>query len=222
MLTNGRQLRLLRDSSALATASYVEFDLEAIFDGELFSEFVLLYRLLHVSRFEIAAEATPSACWLEKWRTEAIKTGVRALDQLRKGVQEAITTLGTGFLRHPDNSRLREDFDVQAFHNALLRLVYRLLFLFVAEDRDALHLPDTPEETRKRYAEFFSSARLRVHARRQGGAHSDRYQALRIVLDALGNENGRPELGLPGSVASSTTARRTHRWTAWRWRTNTC
>ncbi|MBM0236533.1 N-6 DNA methylase [Micromonospora sp. ATA32] len=198
-LTNGRQLRLLRDSNALATASYVEFDLEAIFDGELFSEFVLLYRLLHVSRFEVGEGAAPSTCWLEKWRTESISSGVRALEQLRRGVQEAITTLGTGFLRHPDNNRLREDFDVQAFHNALLRLVYRLLFLFVAEDRDALHPPGTSDEARERYAKYFSSARMRAHARRRrGSAHGDLYQALQIVLGALGDVNGRPELGVPG------------------------
>ncbi|MGC4856678.1 Eco57I restriction-modification methylase domain-containing protein [Micromonospora sp. DT4] len=199
VLTNGRQLRLLRDSNALATAAYVEFDLEAIFDGELFSEFVLLYRLLHVSRFAVGEEAAPSTCWLEKWRAEAITSGVRALEQLRRGVQEAITTLGTGFLRHPDNQRLRADLDVQAFHNALLRLVYRLLFLFVAEDRDALHPPGTSEETRDRYARYFSSARLRAHARRRRGtAHADLYEALRVVLDALGHVDGRPEIGLPG------------------------
>ncbi|MFF2303167.1 Eco57I restriction-modification methylase domain-containing protein [Streptomyces sp. NPDC058128] len=199
VLTNGRQIRLLRDSSALATASYVEFDLEAIFDGELFSEFVLLYRLLHVSRFEVAEGAAPSGCWLEKWRTEAIASGTRALDQLRKGVQEAITTLGTGFLRHPANTALREDTDVKALHGALLRLVYRLLFVFVAEDRDALHGLEVSEQARERYAAYFSSERLRKHARRRRGtAHGDLYQALRIVLDALGDENGRPELGLPG------------------------
>ena len=199
VLTNGRQLRLLRDSSALATAAYVEFDLEAIFDGELFSEFVLLYRLLHVSRFEVAEGAAPSTCWLEKWRTEAIAAGTRALDQLRKGVQDAITALGTGFLRHPDNAALRENVDPQALHNALLRLVYRLLFLFVAEDRDALHHPDADDQARERYAAYFSSARLRAQARRRRGTtHSDLYQALRLVLDALGDENGRPELGLPG------------------------
>ncbi|GGU88058.1 N-6 DNA methylase [Streptomyces cavourensis] len=199
VLTNGRRLRILRDSSALATASYVEFDLEAIFDGELFSEFVLLYRLLHVSRFAVAEGAAPSACWLEKWRTEAIASGTRALEQLRKGVQEAITTLGTGFLRHPANTALREDTDVKALHGALLRLVYRLLFVFVAEDRDALHGPEATEQARERYASYFSSARLRAHARRRRGtAHGDLYQALRIVLDALGDENGRPELGLPG------------------------
>ncbi|MEV0328205.1 DNA methyltransferase [Micromonospora echinospora] len=199
VLTNGRQLQLLRDSNALATASYVEFDLEAIFDGELFSEFVLLYRLLHVSRFEVGEGAVPSACWLEKWRTEAISSGVRALEHHREAVKKAIITLGTGFLRHPANGELRRTIDVHTYHAALLRLVYRLIFLFVAEDRDALHPPGVSEQTRDRYATYFSSARLRRHAlRRRGTAHSDLYQALRIVLNALGSEDGRPELGLPG------------------------
>ncbi|MFC8097916.1 Eco57I restriction-modification methylase domain-containing protein [Streptomyces sp. NPDC057363] len=199
VLTNGRQVRLLRDSSALATASYVEFDLEAIFDGELFSEFVLLYRLLHVSRFEVAEGVAPSTCWLEKWRTEAIASGTRALDQLRKGVQEAITALGTGFLRHPENGSLREDVRPKPLQKALLRLVYRLLFVFVAEDRDALLSPGADGIARERYENYFSSARLRAHARkRRGTAHGDLYEALRIVLTALGEEKGRPELALPG------------------------
>ncbi|MGW0797124.1 Eco57I restriction-modification methylase domain-containing protein [Streptomyces sp. NPDC002692] len=199
VLTNGRQVRLLRDSSALATASYVEFDLEAIFDGELFSEFVLLYRLLHASRFEVAEGAAPSSCWLEKWRTEAIASGTRALDQLRKGVQQAITALGTGFLRHPENAALREDVRPKALQSALLRLVYRLLFVFVAEDREALLSPGADGIARERYETYFSSARLRSHARkRRGTAHGDLYEALRLVLNALGDEKGRPELGLPG------------------------
>ncbi|MEU6292103.1 DNA methyltransferase [Streptomyces sp. NPDC046988] len=199
VLTNGRQVRLLRDSSALATASYVEFDLEAIFDGELFSEFVLLYRLLHVSRVEVAEGAAPSSCWLEKWRTEAIASGTRALYQLRKGVQEAITALGTGFLRHPENGSLREDVRPKPLQKALLRLVYRLLFVFVAEDRGALLSPGADGIARERYETYFSSARLRAHARkRRGTAHGDLYEALRIVLTALGDEKGRPELGIPG------------------------
>ncbi|MFJ4500299.1 Eco57I restriction-modification methylase domain-containing protein [Streptomyces sp. NPDC088864] len=199
ILTNGRQVRLLRDSSALATASYVEFDLEAVFDGELFSEFVLLYRLLHVSRFAVEPGAPATGCRLEQWRTEAIASGTRALDQLRKGVQEAVTTLGTGFLRHPANTALRENVDAEALHNALLRLVYRLLFVFVAEDRDALLRPDAGGRERARYAAYFSSARLRAHARkRRGTAHGDLYEALCLVLRALGDVDGRPELGLPG------------------------
>ncbi|MFD3355232.1 Eco57I restriction-modification methylase domain-containing protein [Streptomyces fradiae] len=199
VLTNGRRLRLLRDSSSFSTAAYVEFDLEALFDGELFSEFVLLYSLLHASRFTVPEGAAPSGCWLEKWRTEAVTSGARALDQLRLGVQNALTVLGTGFLRHPDNTRLREDVDPKALRDALLRLVYRLLFVFVAEDRGALLDPEAGERQREAYERYFSSARLRQRARRrQGTAHGDQYEALRIVLDALGTEGGRPELALPG------------------------
>ncbi|WP_338702540.1 N-6 DNA methylase [Streptomyces sp. Q6] len=199
VLTNGRTLRLLRDSSSFATAAYVEFDLEAIFDGELFSEFVLLYCVLHASRFEVAEGTAASGCWLEKWRTEAVTSGARALDQLRLGVQKALTVLGTGFLRHPDNTRLRENTDPKALQAALLRLVYRLLFVFVAEDRDALLDPEADEQAKDAYARYFSSARLRRRARRrQGTAHGDQYEALRLVLDALGTEGGRPELALPG------------------------
>ncbi|MEU1672745.1 DNA methyltransferase [Streptomyces roseifaciens] len=199
VLTNGRRLRLLRDSSSFSTAAYVEFDLEALFDGELFSEFVLLYSLLHASRFTVAEGAAPSGCWLEKWRTEAVTSGARALDQLRLGVQNALTVLGTGFLRHPDNTRLRENTDPKALRDALLRLVYRLLFVFVAEDRGALLDPNAGERQRETYQRYFSSSRLRERARRrQGTAHGDQYDALRIVLNALGTEGGRPELGLPG------------------------
>ncbi|MER0244934.1 DNA methyltransferase, partial [Streptomyces sp. HSW2009] len=199
LLTNGRQLRLLRDSNALSTTAYVEFDLEAVFDGELFSEFVLLYRLLHASRFVGRDGAGQRTCWLEVWRDAAIRLGARFLDDISEGVRSALKELGTGFLKHPANTVLREKMDAEAYHAALLRLVYRLLFVFVAEDRGALHMPDATETARVRYARYFSTARLRDHARkRQGTSHTDRYQSLRIVLDALGDENGRPELGLPG------------------------
>ncbi|MEV7724863.1 DNA methyltransferase [Streptomyces sp. NPDC087917] len=198
LLSNGRQIRLLRDSNALTTVSYVEFDLEAIFDGELFSDFVLLYRLLHASRFEGPEGGAQIRCWLEVWRDAAIRFGARFLDDIGEGVRMALKELGTGFLQHPANTGLREKLDVTAYHAALLRLVYRLLFVFVAEDRQALHPPTATEDARKRYADYFSTARLRSQARRRHGtSHADRYQALRLVLDALGDLEGRPELGLP-------------------------
>ncbi|MER6914060.1 DNA methyltransferase [Streptomyces sp. NPDC000594] len=199
VLTNGRTLRLLRDSSSFATAAYVEFDLEAIFDGELFSEFVLLYCVLHASRFEVAEGAAPSGCWLEKWRTVAIESGSRALDHFRDGVQAALTVLGTGFLSHPHNRQLREELDVHAFQTSLLRLAYRMIFLFVTEDRGALLDPDADKQTQDRYARYFSTARLRRHAlRRLGTAHDDQYRVLELLIEALGSEHGRPELGLKG------------------------
>lgn len=217
VLTNGRLLRLLRDSSSLVGASYIEFDLQSIFDGDHFSEFQLLWRLLHQSRFDVrttgaeaadpdepaAAAPNPANCWLEKWRTEAIASGTRALDQLREGVEKALVTLGTGFIKDPANRALRErlhqqDVTVDLLHRALLRLAYRLLFLFVAEDRDVLIPADADPAARDRYERYFSSAKLRRLAnRRRGGPHGDQWQGLRLVLDGLGKEGGLPTLGLP-------------------------
>ena len=59
LLTNGRALRLLRDNVSFSRAAYVEFDLEAIMDANAYSDFYLLYLLLHASRFVKRAE-TPS------------------------------------------------------------------------------------------------------------------------------------------------------------------
>ncbi|MGI8519429.1 MAG: Eco57I restriction-modification methylase domain-containing protein, partial [Actinomycetota bacterium] len=146
----------------------------------------------------------PQDCWLERWRTEAIVSGARALDALRDGVTEAITKLGTGFLSNPANQGLRDrlargELALDDYHRALLRLVYRLLFLFVSEDRDALLDPGATPEARARYEEFFSTARLRAGARRRRGSrHSDRWQALVLVTDGLGSSEGLPELGLSG------------------------
>ena len=102
VLSNGRVLRLLRDSTSLVGQSYVEFDLEAMFDGEVFSDFVLLFLLVHQSRVEVLSEGGPASdCWLERWRSAAVQSGTRALGLLREGVQAAIETLGTGFVAPP-------------------------------------------------------------------------------------------------------------------------
>jgi hypothetical protein len=199
VVSNGRVLRILRDSSSLAGSSYLEIDLEAMFDGELFDEFVLLYRLLHVSRFEVDDGAAPSTCRMERWRTEAIEAGTRFLEDISDGVQAAVIALGTGFLKHPDNGKLRDDFDQDRYRRALLRLVYRLLFWFVAEERDLLQAPDVSALARQRYTRYFSARRLR-HAslRRVGGSHGDRWEAIQLVLTGLGKDEGLPHLGLPG------------------------
>ena len=82
-------------------------------------------------------------CWLEKWATEAREQGTRVLDELRDGVERAIEALGRGFLKHPANRSLLEKLragtlDRQDYYRQVLRVVYRLIFLFVAEARDLL------------------------------------------------------------------------------------
>lgn len=205
ILANGEVLRLLRDSTSLVGSAYVEFDLEAIFDGELFADFLLLYTLCQASRVEVRdPEVGPASCRLESWRTMAIETGSRALNLLRDGVADALRTLGAGFLSHAANAQLREDLEsgrlsVSDVNHALLRVVYRLLFTFVAEDRGALLDPSADAHARQRYLDYFATSRLRATARRRrGGRYGDRWKALTLVWDGLGRDEGLPELGLPG------------------------
>jgi hypothetical protein len=56
-------------------------------------------------------------------------------------VEKALEILGQGFVSHPKNTVLRDalrkgDVKLSDFHGQLLRIVYRLIFLFVAEDRE--------------------------------------------------------------------------------------
>lgn len=221
IVSNGLRVRVLRDNASFTRAAYLEFDLEAMFEGELYADFTLLWLIGHQSRFEILGSGesgvgigedddptpysqspTPSNCWIEKWSQAAAEQGTRALDSLRDGVQDAISRLGRGFLAHPANGELRArlqsgDLGRQDYFRQLLRLVYRLIFLFVAEDRNLLLVPGTAVETRQRYADYYSLSRLRtLAAERRSGPHPDLYRGLRLVMLKL--RAGYEPLGLPG------------------------
>ena len=199
MLSNGRELRLLRDNSSFARAAYLEFDLQAMFDGQVFTDFALLWLVCHQSRLEAAR---PEECWLERWVALARDQGVRALDSLRTGFEEAITALGAGFLAYPGNAELRVrlrsgGLTADEYFHQVLRLVYRLVFLLVVEDRDLLHPPDTPEEVRRRYGRYYSVGRIRDYARRhRGGRHGDFWESLKPVFAGLGGA-GIAAIGVP-------------------------
>ena len=199
-VSNGLSLRLLRDNASLTRQAFVEFDLEAMMDGEVYADFALLWLVCHQSRVE--AER-PAECWLERWVEKARDQGTRALDRLRSGVETTIAALGRGFLAHPKNSELREALrsgalDKQDYYRELLRLVYRLLFLLVAEDRGLLLDPNAKPDAKSRYREHYSTERLRrLVARRRGGPHPDGWRALSIVMAKLGDDAGCPDLALP-------------------------
>ena len=199
IVSNGLRLRLLRDNVSLTRQAYVEFDLEAMMLGEAYPDFVLLWLLLHQSRFEADR---PEHCQLEKWSQAARTEGVRVLDGLRDGVQRSIEHLGQGFLAHPINTTLREHLrsgvlDKQDYYRQILRLVYRLLFLFVADDRDLLLVPTADPVAQKRYRDFYATTRLRrLATTRLGSRHHDLYLGLKLVMERLSGD-GCPELALP-------------------------
>lgn len=200
-VSNGLRMRVMRDNASLTRQAYLEFDLEAMMNGEVYADFVVLWLICHQSRVE-SAEQRAESSWLEKWSKAAQEQGTRALDGLRVGVEKAIEALGKGFIGHPANGLLRSALSSGAvstldLYRQLLRLVYRLIFLFVAEDRQLLYDPASDAESRARHARYYSTARLRRMAERvHGSRHADLYVALKLVMDKLGN-GGAPELGLP-------------------------
>lgn len=200
LLSNGLRLRVLRDNVSLVRQAYVEFDLESMMEGQVYADFVLLWLLCHESRVEADQ---PADCWLERWIKVADERGTRALKHLRDGVEAAIQALGQGFLQHRGNrhllTRLRSgELSTQEYYRQLLRMVYRLIFLFVAEDRDFLFAPGTPEKAKARYREHYSTVRLRALAdKRRGSRHLDLWRGLRLVFGMLKDDKGCPELGLP-------------------------
>ncbi|MCZ7534445.1 MAG: N-6 DNA methylase [Acidimicrobiia bacterium] len=197
IVANGHQLRLLRDNASLTRTAYVEFDLRETFEGDAYSDFALLWLTCHASRLEGPAGKE----LLERWREAAATRGIRALDALRNGVESAIETLGSAAVANPDNVNLRQDLDsstldAQDLYRQILRVVYRFLFLFVAEGRDLLLDPTTKPATRTRYQRYYSITRLRDLAEAtRGGLHSDLWRQHLTVAQAL-EATGEPELGL--------------------------
>jgi len=165
LISNGRILRLLRDSSRLIKLSYLEFDLDRIFTDGLFADFALLFRLLHATRLPQTAE-TASASLLERYHQNSIEQGTRIREGLRRAVTEALEQLGTGFLANPANTALRHSIQTgelrpDNYFKFLLRLVYRLLFLMVIEERGLVFPPDTPARFMQIYRQHYSVQRLR-------------------------------------------------------------
>lgn len=214
ILSNGYKLRILRDNVSLTRAAYVEFDLQAMMDGLAYSDFFLLYLLCHQSRVEVKADEAgrllpPETCWLEKWYNTSIKDGVRALDELRNNVQSAIETLGAGFLSHPGNTALREKLrsgtlTLQDYYHQVLLQVYRLLFIFVAEDRDLLIPDDVTEKVKQTYLKYYSTYRIReLASKKRGTRHSDLWHQFVLLFNGLYDGNTALELPALGSFLFS-------------------
>ncbi len=164
VVTNGYQWRLLRDSNLITRLTYVEFDLQQILNGENFAEFGLFYRLFHRSRLPQGMDDADK-CLLEYYHQQTLQQGGRVRDKLRDGVESAIERLGNGFLEHPKNDKLRAkcaagEINPTEYYRQLLMLIYRLLFLMVAESRD-LMLTDGDPEQRRIYQDYYSVERLR-------------------------------------------------------------
>lgn len=189
LLTNGLQLRLLRDSSRLIKLSYLEFNLERIFEEELFSDFALLFRLLHASRWPREGEDA-AECLLERYHQDSLINGEAIRGKLSGAVKTAIESWAEGLLNHPDNADFRAAFKAgqwtaRDLYDELLTLVYRVLFLLVIEERDLTHPDGAPRDLKEIYRNYYSLNSLRGRCRsirREEGRFTDLW---RTALDCF-------------------------------------
>jgi hypothetical protein len=201
MVSNGSLVRLARDNPSLTRPAFVEADFERMFEEQLFADFAAFWLLFHVSRV-MPRDGSPAKSILEAWRTESLETGERARAKLRLGVTAALRQLGNGFLEHRVNDGLRHalsagEITETSYFQELLRLVYRLLFLFTVEDRNLLFHPEASEGAQKLYTEGYALSQLRDRAlrRRHYDHHGDLWDGLRVVSRGLAR--GIEPFGLP-------------------------
>jgi hypothetical protein len=195
----GDRVRLMRDNASLTRPAWIEIDLGAIFRDDMYADFTAVWLLIHASRFGVEGAAA-SDCALEKWREAGTRAGTAARERLRDNVTEALMALGQGFLDGTPALRQRLDdgtLSMTSYFEQMLRIVYRLIFLAVAEDRDLLHGPGTGRGTRALYAENYGFAYLRDKSARRSARdhHQDAWEGVKIVFAAL--EHGQKLLGLP-------------------------
>lgn len=203
IVTNGKTIRILRDAATLTRPSYLDIDMADLLSSQRYAEFAYAWRLLHASRPGLQATSDGQAhgpvVW-EAWREAGQEEGTRVRNGLRLGVTQALLTFGNGFLQHPANEALRValqngELKKEDYFAQLLRLIYRLIFVFSIEERGLLK--DATGQTNAAYTQGYALARLRDMAlrRRARNRFDDLWQSMRIVFKGL--NLGEPRLGLP-------------------------
>lgn len=192
IVTNGRELRILRDFHHETRKAYVKFDLELIFEGRNYNDFRLLWRLVHPSRF-IAGE--DGKCILEGLFEESKNAGVVIGENLQKNVKLAIESLANGFLLStPEliNEMIDNNEKSLYFYQQILQVIYRILFLFYAEQRKLM--PTHSALYARDYS--LSSLRQKIELREfVDPQHTDLWEGLKVTFQMV--YQGVPELGIP-------------------------
>ena len=174
IISNGQILRLIRNSGQLVKLTYIEFDLRRMLEEDKYTEFCLMFRLLHASRFQAKGD---EPCVMERWFNMSIESGNRIRNGLSLAVQKTMETIGNAVLTSEGkgNEALRNAFtegmmDAVKLNKELIHFIYRLLFLFIIEERGLVYqIPDSPDapdykqlcEWQDIYKKFYAASRLR-------------------------------------------------------------
>lgn len=140
ILTNGRSWRLYEQDKSRTGGVYYEVDLEAILqnkDREAFKHFYMFFRR------ESCLPDQAGKSFLDKVFQGSIDYATEVGDSLKESVYDALRLLMNGFCERPANDLDSSDADIlELVHENALIVLYRLLFVFFAEDRDLLPCDD--------------------------------------------------------------------------------
>ena len=179
IVTDGRELRVVRDFHHSTAKGYIAVDLDMAFRSRSFTDFRGLVRLAHISRF--LPTGPDSVLPLESVYDRARAAGVTVGKALHPQVRQCIGVLAGAAVRgDPElRARLVDASLARDFYSEVLRVIYRLLFLFFAEQRGILPGSDSL------YADAYSVTRLRELAQRRAtieGRRSDLYEGLKATF----------------------------------------
>ena len=174
IISNGQILRIIRNSGQLVKLTYIEFDLRRMLEEDKYTEFCLMFRLLHASRFRTSGD---EPCVMERWFNMSIESGNRIRNGLSRAVQTTMETIGNAVLtsKGESNDALRRAFadgtmDAAKLNKELIHFIYRLLFLFIIEERglvyqipDSVDAPDYKQQCQWQdiYKKYYAASRLR-------------------------------------------------------------
>lgn len=174
IISNGQILRIIRNSGQLVKLTYIEFDLRRMLEEDKYTEFCLMFRLLHASRFRTSGD---EPCVMERWFNMSIESGNRIRNGLSRAVQTTMETIGNAVLtsKGEGNDALRRAFadgtmDAAKLNKELIHFIYRLLFLFIIEERglvyqipDSVDAPDYKQQCQWQdiYKKYYAASRLR-------------------------------------------------------------
>ncbi len=173
IVSNGKTLRILRNTGQLVKLTYIEFDLQRMLEEDKYTEFCLMFRLLHSTRFRVSGD---EQCVMERYFNMSIESGNRIRDGLSMAVQRAMEIIGRAAFQGNGlgNAALTAaimggQLTPERFNKELIHFIYRLLFLFIIEERNLVYQIPSPEDPDYKkickfqdiYKQFYAASRLR-------------------------------------------------------------
>ncbi len=151
MLTNGRLWQLFHKDSSKKLDVYYEVDLPALLEADDAEAFKYFWLFLRRQAFQPGSAAPGAPAWLDLVLAESAAYQRGVSDSLKEQVYDALQSLAQGFLDFPGNGLATDPASLQAIYDHSLLVLYRLLFILYAEDRELL-----PVRANTAYRESYS------------------------------------------------------------------